>query len=233
VLGFSAGFFAAATQPTPQQPEPKVVNPGPPGGPPTDAIVLFNGKDLSHWRARDGSEAKWTVADGVLTVNPRTGNIFTKEAFAACQLHVEWATPAEVKGQGQQRGNSGVYLYSSYEIQVLDSFDNKTYFDGQAGAVYRRSAPLVNASRPPGEWQTYDIIFHPPIFDEKGGLKTPGSITVLHNGVLVQDHVEIRATGRPRLPAALRSAGDPTKRPLMLQDHGSPVRYRNIWLRPL
>jgi hypothetical protein len=230
LLGPGGGFFAA-TQTADPPAEPKVIDPGPPGGPPSDAVILFDGKDLAKWRGRDGGEARWAVADGVMTVNG-TGPIYTKESFGACQLHVEWATPAEVKGNGQGRGNSGVYLHSRYEVQVLDSFNNKTYFDGQAGAIYKHYPPLVNASRRPGEWQTYDIIFRPPVLDEKGEVKTPGSMTVLHNGVLVQDHAQLKGGGRPRTPAALQ-ASDPNKRPLMLQDHRNPVRYRNIWIRPL
>lgn len=206
--------------------EPKIVNPGPP---PADAIVLFDGNDLSKWANDKGGEAKWTVKDGVATVNG-TGYIHTKQEFGDCQLHLEWATPAKVSGDGQGRGNSGVYLQSRYEIQVLDSYNNKTYFDGQAGAVYKQHAPLVNVCRKPGEWQSYDIIYHAPRFDTNGKLTKPGTVTVLQNGVLIQDHVEIKGTLH----------GDkneydahPLKQPLALQDHHNPVRYRNIWIREL
>jgi hypothetical protein len=206
--------------------EPKHVNPGPP---PSDAIVLFNGKDLSKWVGQDGGPAKWKIENGAMTVNG-TGSITTKERFGDCQLHVEWATPTEIKGEGQGRGNSGVFLQSRYEIQVLDSYTNKTYFHGQAGAVYKQHAPLVNASRPPGEWQTYDIIFHAPKF-EGDKVVTPARVTVLHNGVLVQDNAEILGntvhTGEPKYEIY---SG---KQPLQLQDHHNPVRYRNIWIRPL
>lgn len=208
--------------------EPKVVNPGPVGGPPSDAIELFNGKDLSQWQGSNGGEAKWVVADGVATVNG-TGSIRTKEEFGDVQLHVEWATPAEVKGDGQGRGNSGVYLQGRYEIQVLDSYQNKTYFNGQAGSFYGNFAPLVNASRKPGEWQTYEIIFHAPKPGSDGKEGQPGSFTVLHNGVLVQDHIPVK--GQASTAAEFKGKG--ATGPLILQDHGNPVRYRNIWIRRL
>jgi len=162
-----------------------------------------------------------------MTVNG-TGNIVTKEEFADVQLHVEWATPKEVKGHGQERGNSGVYLQGRYEIQVLDSFDNKTYANGQAGAFYGFSAPLVNASRKPGDWQTYDIIFHPPRPGAEGKMES-GSFTVLHNGVLIQDHTPVKGEAT----TAAQFTGVASKGPLMLQDHNNPVRYRNIWIRSL
>lgn len=208
--------------------EPKVIDPGPVGGPPSDAIVLFDGKDLSKWQGAKGTEAKWEVTDGAMTVN-KTGSIRTKEEFGDIQLHVEWAAPSVVKGEGQGRGNSGVYLQGRYEIQVLDSFQNKTYPDGQAGAFYGHSAPLVNASRKPGEWQTYDIIFHAPKPSADGSRTEPGSLTVFHNGVLVQDHVPVK--GSPTTAAEFKGSGP--KGPLILQDHGNPVRFRNIWVRPL
>jgi hypothetical protein len=209
------------------QEEPRVVNPGPP---PADAIVLFDGTDLSQWQTEAGGEAKWEVKDGVATVT-KTGNIVTKQPFGDCQLHIEWATPAEVKGEGQGRGNSGVIFQGRYELQVLDSYQNKTYFNGQAGAVYSQYAPLVNVSRKPGEWQSYDVIFHAPRFNEDGTLKQPGTITALQNGVLIQDHVEIKGhTGTN--PAKYKA--HPVKQPLLLQDHGgNPVHYRNIWIREL
>ncbi|MGA2659868.1 MAG: DUF1080 domain-containing protein [Verrucomicrobiota bacterium] len=206
--------------------EPRVVNPGPP---PADAIVLFGGTDLSQWQREGGGKAAWEVRDGEATVNG-TGSIVTKQSFGDCQLHIEWATPAEVSGEGQGRGNSGVILQGRYELQILDSCQNKTYFNGQAGAVYSQYAPLVNVSRRPGEWQSYDVIFHAPRFDENGKLLKAATITVLHNGVLVQDQAEIQGpTGRQ--PA--RYEPHPLKQPLVLQDHGNPVRFRNIWIREL
>ena len=207
--------------------EPRVVNPGPP---PADAIVLFDGTDLSQWQTESGGAPGWEVKDGVATVT-KTGNIVTKQPFGDCQLHIEWATPAEVKGDGQGRGNSGVIFQERYELQVLDSYQNKTYFNGQAGAVYSQYPPLVNVCRKPGEWQTYDVIFHAPRFDDNGNLLKPGTITVLQNGVLVQDHVEIKGyTGS--VPGKYKA--HPLKQPLLLQDHGgNPVRYRNIWIREL
>jgi hypothetical protein len=206
--------------------EPRVVDPGPP---PADAIVLFDGTGLSHWQSKAGGEARWEVKDGVATVN-KTGDIITKEPFGDCQLHIEWATPAEVKGDGQGRGNSGVIFQERYELQVLDSYQNKTYYNGQAGAVYSQHPPLVNASRKPGEWQSYDVVFHAPRFDDGGKLLQPGTITVLHNGVLVQDHAEIEGI-TARQPA--KYDPHPVKQPLELQDHGNPIRYRNIWIREL
>lgn len=207
--------------------EPPVITPGVDGQPPSDAIVLFNGKDKSKWENMNGGEAKWELKDGAMQVNG-TGSIRTKEEFGDVQLHVEWATPSEVKGESQGRGNSGVYLQDRYEIQVLDSYQNKTYFNGQAGSFYGHAAPLVNASRKPGEWQTYDIIFHAPTKSDDGKTK-PGSFTVLHNGVLVQDHTPI--PGEATTAAAF--SGVTPKGPLVLQDHGNPVRFRNIWIRPL
>ena len=204
--------------------EPEIINPGPP---PSDAIVLFDGKDLSKWKGAGGEEARWKVAEGAMTVNG-TGSILTREEFGDVQLHVEWAAPTEVKGESQGRGNSGVYLQGRYEIQVLDSYNNKTYPNGQAGAFYGHAAPLVNASRPPGEWQTYDIVFHAPKTDDQGTVQ-PGSFTVFHNGVLIQDHTPI--TGEATTAAQFK--GLAPKGPLMLQDHGNPVRFRNIWVRPL
>lgn len=204
--------------------EPPVIDPGPP---PSDAVVLFDGRDFSKWRNQDGGEPKWNLGEGCMETT-QTGGIFTKEEFGACQLHVEWATPSEVKGDGQGRGNSGVYLQGRYEIQVLDSFKNKTYPNGQAGAYYGHAAPLVNACRKPGEWQSYDIIFHPPKQVADGKVQD-GSVTVLHNGVLIQDHVPVKP--EPTTAAPLKGLVE--KGPLYLQDHGNPVRYRNVWIRRL
>lgn len=211
----------------PRESEPPVIDPGRVGGPPSDAMVLFGGGDLSAWKNLSGGPAKWRVENGILEVNG-TGNILTTEEFGDVQLHVEWASPSQVEGEGQGRGNSGVYLQGRYEIQVLDSYQNKTYPNGQAGAFYGVAAPLVNACRKPGEWQTYDIIFHGPRQGADGKAE-PGSLTVLHNGVLVQDHVAV--AGESTTSAAF--SGIVSKGPLMLQDHGNPVRYRNIWIRRL
>jgi len=219
-MGMAATLAAA-------EPEPRVIDPGPP---PSDAIVLFDGKDLSQWTAGNGGPAKWEVKNGEMTVN-QTGSISTTNSFGDCQLHVEWAAPAEVKGNGQERGNSGIILQKRYEVQVLDSYGNKTYFNGQAGAVYSQYAPLVNACRKPGEWQTYDIIFHAPRFDDQGALLKPGTVTLLHNGVLVQDNVEVKGPTSGRPPPKYKA--HPLKQPLILQDHHAPVRFRNIWIREL
>jgi len=207
--------------------EPPVVDPGQPGGPPSDAIVLFDGKDLSKWRGAKGENAGWRVENGYAEVNG-SGYIFSREEFSDVQLHVEWAAPAEVKGTGQGRGNSGVYLMGRYEIQVFDCYQNKTYPNGQTAAFYGNAAPLVNACRKPGEFQTYDIIFHAPRQLPDSTLQ-PGSFTVLHNGVLVQDHIPVKGESTTAAPLS----GMTPKGPLVLQDHGNPVRYRNIWLRKL
>ena len=200
--------------------EPPIVNPGPLGGPPSDAVVLFDGKSLDAFRGEKSPEPRWKLDLKNSVMETTTfGGIFSKQEFGDCQLHVEWTSPTVVKGDGQGRGNSGVYLMGRYEIQVLDSYNNKTYFEGQAGAFYGHNAPLVNACRKPGEWQTYDIIFHAPKLLPDGQVQ-PGSFTVLHNGVLIQDHIPV--------------SGEPTtSAPLNLQDHGNPVRFRNVWVRRL
>jgi len=204
-------------------PEPKVIDPGPVGGPPSDAIVLFNGKDLSQWNGGD----KWEIQDGYAIA--RETGINTKEGFGDCQLHVEWATPAEVSGEGQGRGNSGVYLMERYEVQILDSYENKTYFDGQAASIYKQHPPLVNACRKPGEWQAYDIIFTAPRFDDAGKLVKPAYVTILQNGVVVQNHFELLGgTFYDRPPAYEAHAA---KAPIHIQFHGNPIRFRNIWIR--
>ncbi|HZN64631.1 MAG TPA: DUF1080 domain-containing protein [Tepidisphaeraceae bacterium] len=220
------------------RPKPKVIAPGTestqeqPGRPPSDAVVLFDGKDLSQWRAeKGGGEPAWKVENGQLVVAGKSGNIVTKESFGDCQLHVEWAAPAPPKGDGQARGNSGVKLMGRYEVQVLDSYGTSTYADGQAGALYGQHPPLVNASRPPGQWQTFDIVFRAPRFGPDGSVTRPGTCTVLHNGVLVQDHAELKGTTAHKSPGVYKA--HPEKQPLLLQDHGDPVRYRNIWIRPL
>jgi 3-keto-disaccharide hydrolase len=234
------GNVAAGQRPTDwpihstTRPQPPIVDPGPalPSAPvPSDAIVLFDGRSLDAWQHADsaGRPARWKIENGYMEVAAGTGNIATKRGFGDVQLHVEWATPTEVKGEGQERGNSGVFLMGRYELQVLDTYRNTTYPDGQAGAVYGQFPPLVNASRPPGQWQTYDIIFRRPRFDAAGTLLSPARMTVLHNGVLVQDNVVLTGpTGHRERPPY---AAHPDRLPLMLQDHGNPVRYRNIWLR--
>lgn len=212
--------------------EPRVVIPGRTNAdPPSDAIVLFNGTDLSHWRHDDGSAARWIVRDGYMEVSPGSGEIATTDKFGDVQLHIEWATPAVVRGEGQERGNSGVFLMGHYEIQVLDSYENKTYFHGQAGSVYKQYAPLVNASRKPGEWQAYDIIFHAPRFDDQGRVTDRARVTVLHNGVLIQNNVEIY--GNTYNDRAALYTPHAAEESLRLQDHGNPIRYRNIWIRRL
>lgn len=212
--------------------EPRIVNPGPVGGPPADAIVLFSGKDISQWKSANGGDAKWAIKDGVIEVVPKTGDIVSRAEFGDMQLHIEWATPSVVQGTGQGRGNSGVFLQGIYEVQVLDSYENQTYFHGQAAAVYKQHAPLVNASRKPGEWQTYDIIYHAPAFDAAGKVTKKARVTVLHNGVLVQDNVEIMGTTTHEEVQPTYTAHAP-KGPIKLQDHGNPMRFRNIWVRPL
>ena len=213
------------------EPVPRVITPGLGTAPPSDSIVLFSGDDLSGWQHLDGSPAKWTIAEGAFTLRRGTGDIRTKRAFGDCQLHVEWRTPAKVEGEGQERGNSGVFLMGRYEVQVLDSYSNPTYSNGQAASIYKQYIPLVNASRPPGEWQSYDIFFRAPQFAEKGGVLVPAYITVIHNGVLVQDHVELK--GSTVFIGAPSYEKHNPKEPLVLQGHGSLVTYRNIWIREL
>jgi len=219
------------------RPLPAVIDPGTsstqdlPGRSPSDAVVLFDGKDLSRWVHKDGSAAKWKVENGYAEVAAKTGYIYTRDSFGDCQLHVEFAEPVPPKGESQERGNSGVFLMGLYEIQVLDTYENKTYADGMASAVYGQYPPLVNASRPPGQWQSYDIVFHGPRFDKEGKLNRPARVTVLHNGVLVQDNVELSGpTAHGERPSY---KAQPDKLPLALQDHGNPVHYRNIWIREL
>ncbi len=241
---YSATCVAAAEKKEPWQlaeetevwePVPAVIS-VPASGIPSDATVLFDGKNLNQWQGAEGGDAKWKIADGALVVVPKTGDIKTKESFCDVQLHVEWKTPTLITDEtgklldGQARNNSGVFFQERYEIQVLDSYNNKTYPNGQAGSVYKQTIPLVNASRAPGEWQTYDIIFTAPKFDNAQKLTSPGYVTVLHNGVLVQNHVEIQG--------ATEWIGKPVYKahgcaPLRLQDHGNAMNFRNIWVRKL
>jgi len=214
------------------RPQPAIVTPGTQeslGGAPSDAVVLFDGSDTSKWIGQDG-EVQWTVEDGYMEVT-RTGDIKTKDSFGNCQLHIEWASPSEVKGESQGRGNSGVFLMDRYEIQVLDGYDNITYADGITAAIYGQYPPLVNACRKPGEWQTYDIIFIGPRFDGNE-LIQPAYATIIHNGILVHHHQAVLGpTGHRSLSSY--SQPHPPEAPLRLQDHGDLVRYRNIWIRPI
>jgi hypothetical protein len=206
-------------------PEPPIVTPGKNcGDPPSDAIVLFDGKDLSAWENGEN----WKIEDGVAIV--QGGDITTKQSFGDCQLHVEWSAPVPATGSSQGRGNSGVYLMDRYELQVLDSYDNKTYFDGQASGIYKQTPPMVNAMRPPGEWNTYDIIWTAPKFKDDGSLESPAYITVLHNGVLTLNHFALLGNTPYSEPPKYEKHG---KLPIHLQDHGNPVRYRNIWVREI
>ncbi len=213
------------------EPVPEVVTPGiSMNTAPSDAIVLFDGTNADEWEsANDSGPVGWKLEDDAMTVVKGTGAIRTKREFGDIQLHIEFRTPAEVVGEGQGRGNSGVFLQSQYEVQVLDSYNNRTYSNGQAGSLYKQSMPLVNASRPPGEWQIYDIIYMAPHFSN-GQVIRPATITVIHNGVLIQNHYELKGNtpyiGLPKYTAH-------GKAPLMLQDHGNPVSYRNIWVREL
>ncbi len=205
--------------------EPPSVTPGTAGQAPSDAVVLFDGQDMSQWKGAD----QWKVAEGYVTAGP--GAIESKQSFGDCQLHLEWASAEPVAGSGQGRSNSGVFLMGIYEVQVLDSFNNKTYFDGQCGAIYKQHPPLVNASLPPGQWQTYDIIWKAPRFDRDGKLTQPAFITVLHNGVLIQNHFQLEGDTPFHRPPQYQPHGD--KGPIGLQYHGNPVRFRNIWVREL
>ncbi|MGE3107640.1 MAG: DUF1080 domain-containing protein [Phycisphaerales bacterium] len=229
--------LADGDAPRADEPEPRVVAPGaadqgqPPIPPPSDATVLFDGTSLDTFRSADGGAARWTIEGkhgGAMTITPGAGGIFSTHQFGDAQVHIEFATPAEVLGEGQSRGNSGVYLQGRYEVQVLDSFKNSTYPNGQCGAIYAQHAPLVNACRGPGLWQSYDIIFRAPRFDAAGTRIQPAQITVLHNGVLIHDHADVQ--GETTAAPIKEGPGDG---PLYLQDHGCQVRYRNIWIRPL
>lgn len=210
------------------RPQPPVVNPDPR---PSDAVVLFDGRDLSAWTAKaDGGPAPWTVQDGYMEVVPGSGNIATRDAFGDCQLHLEWAAPAVVKGDGQGRGNSGVFLMGLYEIQVLDSYANPTYPDGTAGAVYGQFPPQVNACREPGCWQSFDIVWIAPRF-EGDRLRSPARVTLLLNGILLHHDQPLQGPTQHKRLATY--SPHPATGPLELQDHRDCVRFRNIWYRPL
>lgn len=243
LLLFSAvGVWAQTPEPMEMKPEmteiwePEVekITPGEtPMDAPSDAIILFDGTDLGReWTSQDGGKPQWIVENGAVTVKRGTGAIKTKRVFDDVQLHIEWRSPSEVVGESQGRGNSGVFLQGRYEVQVLDNYNNRTYRNGQAGSLYKQHAPLVNACKKPGEWQTYDIIYTAPRFDNEGNYFTPPTVTVLHNGVLVQNNVELRGPtvyiGIPEYNVEEHGPGS-----IMLQDHGNPVSYRNIWIREL
>lgn len=244
VLIASVAGAQTPTQMKPQdsevwKPVPPIITPGRTNADaPSDAIVLFDGKSLDQWvSAKDGSPAKWTVANGVVTVFKPAGDIKTKRSFSNYQLHIEWSVPTNVTGKDQERGNSGVYLASvgdgGYELQVLDSYDNTTYVNGQAGSMYKQFPPLVNAMRKPGEWQTYDVIWTAPTFNTDGSLKSPAYVTAIHNGVLVQNHVALRGVTKYIGLPEYKAHGPA---PILLQAHGDPsppISFRNIWVRPL
>jgi hypothetical protein len=220
------------------RPLPSVITPAVPGTPeqagksPSDAVALFDGKDLAQWASIDGTPTKWIVRDGYMECVRGSGYVRTVQNFGDCQLHVEWATPTPPHGEGQGRGNSGVFFgLDRYELQVLDSYQNKTYADGSAGSIYGQYPPLVNASLPPGEWQAYDIIYIAPRFDASGGLLSPARLTAFHNGVLIQNNVAL--TGPTSWLERAPYSRHPEKQPISLQDHGNPVRFRNIWVREL
>ena len=243
LLGLSSIRTSAAPDPNwlghdRTRPLPVVIEPGTfstqeqPGKPPSDATVLFDGKDVSQWCALDGSPTKWIVKEGYMECVKGSGYVRTKQNFGDCQLHVEWAAPNPPEGNSQGRGNSGVFFgFDRYEMQVLDSYNNKTYADGSAASIYIQYPPLVNACRPPGQWQTYDAIYTAPRFDADGKLTSPARITLFHNGVLVQNNVELTGpTGwLERAPYQFH----PEKQPISFQDHGNPVRFRNVWVREL
>ncbi len=249
IFMFAIAFFLTsalhAQQPKPEetevwQPVPKVVTPRAEcGNPPSDAIILFDGKNLDQWvSAKDKSPAQWTVHDGIATVKKAAGDIETKRTFRNYQLHIEWQVPENVTGSGQARGNSGVFLAAfgpdaGYELQVLDSYKNSTYVNGMAGSIYKQAIPLANPTRPPGQWQIYDVAWTAPAFNDDGSLKSPAYVTVFFNGVLVENHFELKGDtkyiGKPEYKKHGAS-------PILLQAHGDPsppISYRNIWVREL
>ena len=219
-------------------PQPLIVTPGlvkctEPIPAPSDADILFNGKDLSNWKGSEIQEAQWIVSDDVFTVNKGTGNIETKKHYRDFQLHLEWKVPADITGKNQARGNSGVFLQGIYEIQIMDSYINKTYANGQAGSVYKQTGPLVNAMNKPGEWNVYDIIYTAPTFNKDGNYRTYPYVTLIHNGVIIQNNTRINGTTPYIGFPIVKEHGDG---PIMLQDHGDPsaaISFRNIWIREL
>jgi hypothetical protein len=213
-------------------PVPKIVNPGPTAaGAPSDAIVLFDGKNGNAWKHMNGDALKWRIDSGFMMVKPGTGNIQTQQGFGSCQLHIEWRAPFVVKGEGQGRGNSGIFLMGRYEVQVLDNYNNRTYSNGQAGSIYKQRIPLANACRPPGQWQSYDIIFTAPQFNTDSTVKSAARVTIIHNGVLVQNNIEI--WGGSAYIGVSKYEMHSNKEPIILQDHGDLVSFRNIWIREL
>ena len=221
-------------------PEPPLVSPANKfNGVPSDAIVLFSGNDLNEWVHANGESPMWVVKEDLFQVEPGSGDIFTKKKFGSCQIHIEFKTPSEITNKGQGRGNSGIYFMSDpdpsgnqgYEIQILDSYNNRTYSNGQAGSVYKQHIPLVNASRRPGKWQSYDIIFKAPSFSDSGYIDTPAYFTVFHNGILIQNNVQIQ--GITKYIGYPVYKNHSSKLPIKLQDHGDKVSFRNIWIREL
>ena len=234
-LFFVVGTHAMAQEWKPQlteyyEPVPPVVTPGNGTAPPSDAVVLFDGSDLSAWENGKGEPAGWMIEGDAVTVVPGTGIIKTKEAFGDIQLHIEWRAPSEFEGPGQDKGNSGVYLQERYEVQVLDCHENDTYVNGMTASVYKQYPPMVSACKPTGEWHTYDIIYRAPRFNEDGSLFKEATLTLLHNGILVQDHVTIQGNTEYIGLPSYTAHGDGS---IILQDHGNPTSYRNIWLRKL
>lgn len=249
MLVITAALLAAQTGSSPKPedtevwaPEPPIVTPGAfsPAPPPSDAIRLFDGRDLDQWSSvKDAGAARWKVADGVVTVVKGTGNIQTKRRFGSYQLHLEWRIPADITGTGQARGNSGLFLASTgggddgYELQILDSYRNKTYVNGQAGSIYKQFAPGANPMRPPGEWQSYDVVWTAPTFTPDGRVSRPAAVTLFFNGVLVQDHTILKGATQYIGPPSYKAHG---RAPIKLQDHGdpsAPISFRNIWIREL
>jgi hypothetical protein len=237
IIAMAAAFAAGQdTWPVhdPNRPQPRIVAPGPAGPPvpaPADAVVLFDGKDLGQWTDAKGQPARWKVENGYMEVVAKTGGIRTVRGFGDCQLHVEWMAPEPAKGKDQDRGNSGVFLMDTYEVQVLDCYGSATYADGMTAALYGQHPPLVNACRPPGEWQTYDIVFRRPRFDGDGKVLAPARMTVLHNGLLVHECAVLTGPTAHKARPPYKMHAD--RLPISLQDHGHPVRFRNIWLREL